>query len=202
MDEGAPAERLAPGPTGVALFDTAIGRCAVVWRGDSMIGAALPEGSEAQIRARLARHFPEASEREPTPAMAAAIAAIIALLDGEKADLSAIAVDLDDAPGFERKVYAEGRAIPPGEVRTYGEIARAIGMPGAAQAVGRALGRNPVPIVIPCHRVLAGAGRSGGFYAPGGVSTKLRMLEIEGARRGAEPELFERLPWTVKPGRR
>jgi methylated-DNA-[protein]-cysteine S-methyltransferase len=90
-------------------------------------------------------------------------------------------------------------SIPVGETRTYGEIAKAVGAPGASRAVGRALGANPIPIIVPCHRVLAADGRSGGFSAPGGSSTKLKMLEIEGARRGSEPQLFERLPWRAKP---
>jgi methylated-DNA-[protein]-cysteine S-methyltransferase len=88
-----------------------------------------------------------------------------------------------------------------GEVRTYGEIAEAIGSPGAARAVGRALGRNPIPIIIPCHRVLAASGGSGGFSAPGGTDTKFRILAIERARRSGAAELFEHLPLAVKPGR-
>jgi methylated-DNA-[protein]-cysteine S-methyltransferase len=100
---------------------------------------------------------------------------------------------------FERAVYAAARAIPRGETRTYGELAAALGQPGAAQAVGLALGRNPVPIVIPCHRILAASGGTGGFSAPGGVATKFRMLAIEGAVRGSESGLFENLPLAVKP---
>jgi methylated-DNA-[protein]-cysteine S-methyltransferase len=84
-------------------------------------------------------------------------------------------------------------------VRTYGDIAREIGEPHATQAVGAALGRNPVPIIIPCHRVLGAGGKAGGFSAPGGTATKFRMLEIEGARRPGDPELFETLPLKVKP---
>jgi methylated-DNA-[protein]-cysteine S-methyltransferase len=107
---------------------------------------------------------------------------------------------MGDLPAFDRSVLEETRRIPCGETRTYGEIASALGSPGAARAVGSALGRNSIPIIIPCHRVLAASGRSGGFSAAGGTSTKLRILEIEGARRGPEPELFERLRWAVSPG--
>jgi methylated-DNA-[protein]-cysteine S-methyltransferase len=129
-----------------------------------------------------------------------AIDLIRRMLKGEKVDLSAVALDLVDTTNFEDAVYAATRSIPCGEVRTYGDIARAIGEPHATQAVGAALGRNPVPIVIPCHRVLGAAGKAGGFSAPGGTATKFRMLEIEGARRPGEPELFEQLPLAVKPG--
>ncbi|HEY9552417.1 methylated-DNA--[protein]-cysteine S-methyltransferase [Allosphingosinicella sp.] len=181
------------------LFETPIGRCALVWRGSFVVGAALPEGSDAETRQRLVRRFPDASEGDPPAWVRAAIEAVRELLSGAPADLSFIDVDLSGTPGFERQVYAAARAIPPGAVQTYGELAQAIGTPGAAQAVGRALARNPVPIIIPCHRILASAGGSGGFSAPGGVSTKLKMLEIEGARRSAEPELFENLPWAAKP---
>ena len=82
------------------------------------------------------------------------------------------------------------RAIPPGSTLTYGEIARRLGDPGAAQAVGQAMGHNPWPIVVPCHRVLGAGGKVGGFSAPGGAKTKLRMLEIEGALKPERLPLF------------
>ncbi|MGZ8287330.1 MAG: methylated-DNA--[protein]-cysteine S-methyltransferase [Allosphingosinicella sp.] len=122
----------------------------------------------------------------------------MSLLAGDRTDLGDIKVD-PEGSAFERNVWQAARRIPCGEVRSYGDIAREIGAPGAAQAVGLALGRNPVPIVVPCHRVLAADGRTGGFSAPGGVATKFRILEIEGARRSGEPELFESLPLRVKP---
>ncbi|HEX9946809.1 MAG TPA: methylated-DNA--[protein]-cysteine S-methyltransferase [Allosphingosinicella sp.] len=154
------------------------------------------------MRGRLARRFPAARETEPPPAIAAAIGKVVDLLAGAGADLSDIPLDLDDAPAFDRGVWEAARRIPRGEVRSYGELAREVGAPGAAQAVGLALGRNPVPIIVPCHRILAAGGRSGGFSAPGGVATKFRILEIEGARRAGEPELFETLPLAVKPPQR
>jgi methylated-DNA-[protein]-cysteine S-methyltransferase len=183
---------------GFALFDTAIGRCALVWRGGLVIGAALPEASDERARLSLARRFPSAVEADPPPFATSAIARITSLLAGGKTDLSDIRVD-PEGSSFERNVWQAARRIPCGEVRSYGEIAREIGAPGAAQAVGIALGRNPVPILVPCHRVLAADGRSGGFSAPGGVATKFRILEIEGAKRPGEPELFESLPLRVKP---
>jgi methylated-DNA-[protein]-cysteine S-methyltransferase len=183
---------------GFALFDTAIGRCALVWRGGLVVGTALPEASDEKARESLARRFPAAVEGDPPPFVAQAIVQITDLLAGGKTDLGGIKVD-PDGSNFERDVWRAARRIPCGEVRSYGDIAREIGAPGAAQAVGLALGRNPVPILVPCHRVLAADGRSGGFSAPGGVATKFRILEIEGARRPGEPELFESLPMRVKP---
>ena len=151
------------------------------------------------MRRRLASRFAGAVEAEPPTFVAEAIDLIVRLLQRERVDLGGIPVDPEGASELERRVYEAARRIPCGEVRTYGEIAREIGSPGATQAVGAALGRNPIPIVIPCHRVLASGGRSGGFSAPGGVGTKFRMLEIEGARRSGEAGLFESLPLAVKP---
>ncbi|HLL29388.1 MAG TPA: methylated-DNA--[protein]-cysteine S-methyltransferase [Allosphingosinicella sp.] len=184
---------------GYALFDTAIGCCALVWRGGLVVGAALPEASDEAMRAGLAKRFPGAGEADPPLFAAEAIARIAALLAGAGTDLGGIGLDLDCASGFDRSVWEAARRIPCGEVRSYGDIAREIGAPGAAQAVGVALGRNPVPIIIPCHRVLAAGGKTGGFSAPGGVATKFRILEIEGARRQGQPELFESLPLAVGP---
>jgi methylated-DNA-[protein]-cysteine S-methyltransferase len=182
-------------------FETAIGRCALLWRGGLVVGAALPEADEASQRASLAARFPGADEAEPPAFVAETVALVVRHLAGEKVEFSSIPIDLGSASDLERKVYEAARRIPCGEVRTYGEIAREIGAPGAAQAVGAALGRNPVPILVPCHRVLATGGRSGGFSAPGGVATKFRILEIERARRADEAGLFEDLPLAVKPSR-
>jgi methylated-DNA-[protein]-cysteine S-methyltransferase len=119
-----------------------------------------------------------------------AIARIRQLLAGAKDDLCDLPLALDGVPPFHQRVYEVTRAIPPGEVLTYGEVARRLGDPGASRAVGQALGKNPFAPVVPCHRVLAAGGRSGGFSAEGGAETKLRMLEIEKARFGGEPGLF------------
>src|SRR5262249_5527235 len=127
---------------------------------------------------------------EPPEAVRAAVTAIVALLDGERLDLADIALDQDGVDEFALRVYAATRAVKPGETVTYGEIARAIGDPGAARAVGAALGRNPWPIVVPCHRVLAADGALHGFSAPGGITTKRRMLEIEQAPGFTQTALF------------
>jgi methylated-DNA-[protein]-cysteine S-methyltransferase len=105
-----------------------------------------------------------------------------ALLRGERLDLSFVALDLEAVPEFHRRVYEITRTIQPGATLSYGEIALRLGERDAARAVGQALGRNPFPIVVPCHRVVASGGKTGGFSAPGGAATKLRMLAIEGER--------------------
>jgi methylated-DNA-[protein]-cysteine S-methyltransferase len=142
----------------------------------------LPEASPEQTRARLLRLFPSASEVTPPPDVQRAIDAIVALLRGEPIDLAFVTLDMETLPAFHRRVYEVARTIPPGTTRSYGDIASRLGEPHAARAVGQALGRNPFPIIVPCHRVLAANGRTGGFSAPGGTATKLRLLAIEGER--------------------
>jgi methylated-DNA-[protein]-cysteine S-methyltransferase len=174
-----------------ALFDTAIGSCGVVWGERGIAGFHLPDANPARTRAGLTRRFPGASPAEPTPQVQQAIDGIVALLNGEKRDLREIVLDVEALPDFNRRVYELARTIPPGTTLTYGEIAVRLGTPGMARAVGQVLGQNPWPIVVPCHRVLAAGGGMGGFSAPGGVSTKRRMLEIEGVEGvRAAPRLF------------
>jgi len=184
------------------LFDTPLGRCALVWRGDAIVGASLPELGDAAMRRSLARRFPGAVESPPPGFVVAAADGVVRHFSGHPVNFCQLPIDLSAASDFERAVYAAALAIPCGETRTYGDLARAVGQPQAAQAVGVALGRNPVPILVPCHRILAGAGRSGGFSAPGGVATKFRILEIERAKLPGEPAgLFEELPLAVRPAR-
>jgi len=161
------------------VFDTALGPVGVEWN-EAGISAVLMPG-----RRRLVD-----DGRALPPAIQAAVAAIAALLAGERRDLRDVALDDRDVDEFARRVYAATREIGPGETATYGEIARAIGDPGAARAVGAALGANPFPIVIPCHRVLAAGGALHGFSAPGGIATKRRMLEIERAPGFTQTSLF------------
>ncbi|WP_166037287.1 methylated-DNA--[protein]-cysteine S-methyltransferase [Sphingosinicella sp. YJ22] len=180
------------------VFDTAIGRCGIAWRSGLVVSTALPgEGDAATVR-HLIRRNPGAAEAEPDGPAADAIALVQRLLDGEAVDLRAIPVDLDSCPDFERQIYALLREVPTGATVTYGELAARAGAPGAARAVGMAMGRNPVPIIVPCHRVLASSGRSGGFSAPGGVTTKFRILQIEQAGRGGDAMLFDSLPLAIK----
>lgn len=176
---------------GYTLFDTALGPCALVWSERGLKGLWLPETTLEATRARVLRRFPDAIEAPPPSEVVAAIAAIAALLRGEPSDLAEVSLDLDAVPEFEQRVYAAARAIPPGRVVTYGELAATLGEAGAAQAVGRALARNPFPIVVPCHRIVAAGDRLHGFSAPGGLATKRRLLEIEGGRRRDQPDLFD-----------
>ncbi len=129
----------------------------------------------------------------PSPDVQHAIDGIIALLRGEPIDLSGVVLDIDGIPEFNSRVYAIARSIPPGETLSYGEIAQRLGDRMLAREVGQALGQNPIPLIVPCHRVLAAGGKTGGFSASGGVVTKLRLLTIEGAQPGG-PMLFDRLP--------
>jgi methylated-DNA-[protein]-cysteine S-methyltransferase len=167
--------------TGHALIDTALGRCGLAWSDCALKAVTLPAADDAGTRAALRKHCPDAAEQPPPwpPFVARAAAAIQALLRGEAADLSEVPIDLERVGAFERKVYEATRRLGPGQTCTYGALARAIGEPDAARAVGAALGRNPWPLVVPCHRVLAAGGQLGGFSAPGGTRTKRRLLAIE-----------------------
>jgi methylated-DNA-[protein]-cysteine S-methyltransferase len=168
---------------GFALFDTAVGRCGIAWGGSGVCCVRLPEARIAEMRAHLTRRFPEATESAPPPVVQRAIDRIITLLRGEATDLTQIQLDMTSVPPFHRLVYELSRAIPSGATLSYGEIATRLGKPGAARAVGQALGKNPFAIVVPCHRVLAAGGKLGGFSASGGVDIKARMLRIEQAQR-------------------
>jgi methylated-DNA-[protein]-cysteine S-methyltransferase len=176
---------------GFALFDTDIGRCGIAWGAHGITGVQLPEASEARTRARLVRRYPRAREAPPPTDVRRVIDGIVALLRGEASDLSAAALDMDGVAEFDRRVYAVARDIAPGATLSYGEIAARLGERGLARDVGQALGRNPFPIIVPCHRVLAAGGKAGGFSANGGVTTKLRLLTIERARTSDTPTLFD-----------
>lgn len=178
---------------GFSLFNTSLGDCAVAWSAAGVTGVQLPEADADVTRARMHGRFAGAPECLAPGTVQQAMRDIAALLDGDHNDLLHIALDLDGVGDFQRRVYALARAIAPGQTRTYGELAQALGEPGAARAVGQALGHNPYAPVVPCHRILAAHGRSGGFSASGGVATKLRMLLIEQAQFGA-PGLFDCAP--------
>lgn len=168
-----------------ALFETAIGWCGVVWSPRGLTAIRLPGENAASTRRAIATASPSATEATPPSTVAEAVRQMTALLAGQPAGLEHIQLDMTRVPVFHRRVYEVARRIGPGSVWTYGDVARAVGSAGAARAVGRALGRNPFPIVVPCHRVVAAGGRLGGFSAPGGVTVKQRLLEIEGAARQA-----------------
>ena len=186
MDSGEPAQAL-----GWCLFDTAIGACGIAWSAYQLAGVQLPEDDAQAARARMERRFPRLPASEPPAHAAAAIVRIRGLLDGTPDLMDDLELDMAGVPPFHQRVYAVARAIPPGTTMTYGEVAQLLGEPGAARAVGQALGHNPFAPVVPCHRVLAAGNRSGGFSASGGVRTKLRMLQIESAQLGSQPGLFD-----------
>lgn len=186
---------------GHCLFDTAIGACGIAWNADAIAAVQLPEATRTGTRARMLRYTGAAPEAAPPPFVQGAVRRIQALLAGAQDDLRDLPLDFAGVPDFHRRVYDVTRAIPPGRVLTYGEVARRIGEPGAARAVGQALGKNPFAPVVPCHRVLAAGGRSGGFSAEGGADTKLRMLEIEKARFGEGPGLFDEVPGSPREPR-
>jgi methylated-DNA-[protein]-cysteine S-methyltransferase len=174
-----------------ALFETAIGECGVVWGDAGIVGVQLPMAGEDRTRLRIRQTHGDIPEGKPPPTVQDAMERMTALLDGEAVYLSDIALDLGASPEFNRNVYAIARTIAPGKTMTYGDIARKLGGVELSRDVGQALGRNPCPIVVPCHRVLAAGDKPGGFSANGGVVTKLKMLEIEGAKVNYTPSLFD-----------
>lgn len=185
-----------------AIFETAIGPCGIAWSDLGVVAVQLPTGTREVMRVRMKARVSNASEDEPPPAIARAIADVVALTNGERRDLTGVVIDDREISEFNRRVYAIVRQIPAGRTMTYGEVAARLGDKSLSRAVGRAMGENPTPIIMPCHRVLAANGKSGGFSAPGGAATKMRLLTIEGAAPGG-PDLFGDLPLAVAPrGRR
>ena len=174
-----------------AMFDTAIGACAIVWGARGINGVQLPMGAEEKTRSRIVQRYGDIAETRPPADVQHAIDGIVELLEGKPNDLKDIVLDLEGVPEFNRGVYDIARTIPPGKTMTYGDIAKKLGGVELSRDVGQALGRNPCPIVVPCHRVLAAGNKPGGFSARGGVSTKLKMLAIEGAAVNHTPSLFD-----------
>jgi len=169
------------------LFDTSLGSCGIAWSegGNACTSPAvtllqLPEATTEMTESRIVQNSGARKSSAPPPQIADVIKKVCKHLQGEVQDFRDIAVDLDDAGPFARQVYEAARKISTGQTRTYGELARTLGRPRAARAVGQALGRNPIALIIPCHRVLAAGGKPGGFSAHGGPATKARMLAIEG----------------------
>ena len=169
--------------TSIVAFDTTLGICAVRWTETGLASVRLPSARTATL--------PRLDDTAALPdAVRAAIDGIIGVLGGATLDLGFVALDERGIDPFRRTVYAATRTIPPGSTATYGDIARAIGVPDGARDVGAALASNPFPIVVPCHRVLGANGKLTGFSAPGGLATKRRMLELEGAPGYGQQTLF------------
>lgn len=182
---------MTPRASGFCLFDTAIGACALAWGERGIVRVQLPERDADATRARMRRYLPGVAEAAPPPHVRTTCDRVTALLAGTPDPMLDVALDMSGETGFHQRVYEVARAIPPGRTLTYGEVAARMGEPGAARAVGQALGHNPFAPIVPCHRVLAAGTQGGGFSANGGVATKLRMLQIENAQLGAQPGLFD-----------
>jgi methylated-DNA-[protein]-cysteine S-methyltransferase len=169
--------------TSTASFDTELGRCAVRWNRAGISGVLLPMAG--------GRPGPALDDGVGVPEFVReAIDGIVAVMAGQARELRSIRLDERGVDDFRRAVYAATRDIPAGMTRSYGEVARAIGRPDGARDVGAALARNPFPIIVPCHRVVAANGALTGFSAPGGLDTKRRMLELEGAPGYGQQILF------------
>ncbi len=184
---------------GISIFETPIGFCGIAWRDAQIIGIEIGSAQETEIRHRLTERVCDAKTLVPPDYIHEAIKQIKTLLSGGTPDFSQLPLALDSVPELNRKVYEIILELKPGETTTYGAIARRLGDVNLSQAVGYALGKNPFPIIVPCHRVLGANGKVGGFSAAGGTATKLKLLNIERARTGTEPDLFGGLPLQERP---
>ena len=170
------------------IFETAGGFCGIAWNGVGVTRFQLPTRSAEATERLMQRRLPGAAPGTPPAAVAATIAAVKRYFAGEATDFSGVRLDLGEQSDFFRQVYDAARRVGWGRTTTYGTLAKELGAePQAARDVGEAMAKNPVALIIPCHRVLAAGGKVGGFSAPGGAATKLRMLELEGVRVGPPP---------------
>jgi methylated-DNA-[protein]-cysteine S-methyltransferase len=171
------------------VFETAAGWCGIGWSDGGIARFHLPEKTEAAAERAMQRRMADAVASDPPPAVEAAISAARRYFAGEPTDFAEIVLDLDVADDFFRRIYAAARTIGWGRTTTYGTLAKELGAgPEAARDVGQAMAKNPVPLIIPCHRVLAAGGKIGGFSAPGGSVAKQRMLALEGVNVTQRPE--------------
>ena len=178
--------------TSYCIFETAAGFCAIAWSESGVVRFQLPAKSAEATERRLLRRAPEATPGEPLTEISEAIDAAKRYFGGEETDFSSVRLDLGDKDPLLKQIYEAARRIRWGRTTTYGALAKDIGAgPEVARDVGTAMAQNPVPLIIPCHRVLAAGGRPGGFSAPGGAATKIRMLQLEGVRL-APPQPVQR----------
>lgn len=165
------------------IFETALGFAAIAWGQQGVTSLRLPERSAGAAERALLRRLPTAVRATPPASIAALIAAAQRYFNGAETDFSDIEIDLGPQEAFFARVYDRVRKLRWGETTTYGAIAKELGAgPEAARDVGQAMASNPIPLIVPCHRVLAAGGKIGGFSAPGGSHSKARMLELEGVR--------------------
>lgn len=170
-----------------AILDTALGTIGLAWSTVGLTRLQLPERDRAGTEARLRPRGTAAGKDEPPGFVAALAAELEAYARGEPVGFASVPLDLAGARAFDLPVWRACRALAWGTAVTYGELTRGLGAPYVATAVGQALGRNPVPLVVPCHRVVAAGHKLGGFSAPGGAVTKERLLALEGVRVEAPP---------------
>ena len=172
----------------LSLFDTALGRCGIAWGPAGIRATSFPHEDDAVTLAYLRKRARGAAAASAPDALARVIDDIVALFGGEPRDLAYAALDLEGVGQFVCGVYEQPQAFKPGSLTTYGGFARALGDVALSQRVGQALGRNPFPIIVPCHRIVGASGAMTGFSAPGGTDLKRRLLKIEGA---LAPDLFD-----------
>jgi methylated-DNA-[protein]-cysteine S-methyltransferase len=170
--------------TEYCLIATAIGPVGLAWSEHGILRLQLPDDDGAKTQARLTRNL-EAEEAHPPEWLEPSVIMLQRYFSGVETDLRAIPLDLSGVKDFFRTIYLELLTVRWGVTLTYGQLAERVGSPGAAQAVGQAMGKNPVPIIVPCHRVLASGAKLGGFSAPGGTKSKLWLLDMEGVRLSA-----------------
>jgi len=166
-----------------SVFETAAGFCAIAWNRAGITHFRLPASTAEAAERQLRRRLVDAEPGEPPESVTAAIHAAVRYFEGEPVDFSDLALDLAGEDALFARIYGQLRRVGWGRTTTYGTLAKELGAgPEVARDVGQAMARNPMPLLIPCHRVLAAGGKLGGFSAPGGSVTKQRMLELEGVR--------------------
>jgi methylated-DNA-[protein]-cysteine S-methyltransferase len=165
------------------IFETAAGFCGIAWSALGVTRFQLPTKSAESAERLLLRRTPGAELGAPSSDVAATVEVVKRYFNGEKTDFSEVRLDLSGQDEFFRRVYDAARKVGWGGTTTYGALAKELAAgPEGARDVGQAMAKNPVALIIPCHRVLAAGGKIGGFSAPGGATAKQRMLELEGAR--------------------
>lgn len=163
------------------VFETVFGFAAIGWRASNVSSFRLPSSTATGAESALLRRFPDSISTPPPAFVRSVISDAQRYFAGERVDFSAVDIDLGEQEPLFGRVYAFVRALGYGETTTYGAVARALGeAPQVARIVGEAMSRNPVPLIIPCHRVTAAGGKIGGFSAPGGSYSKAHMLSLEG----------------------
>ena len=177
------------------VFEVTGGFCGIAWSGTGITRLCLPTRSAAAATHMLLRRAPDSAPGIPPPGVAETVAAVVHYFRGERVDFSSARLEIAGQGGLQERIYQALRKVGWGQTTTYGALAKELGAgPEVARDVGEAMARNPIPLIIPCHRVLAAGGKLGGFSAPGGTSTKIRMLELEGVRadpaRSPQQSLF------------